>query len=291
MKKYATLVLLVMFVCCFLGTTPVKAEVESIEMYRLYNPYSGEHFYTSDTNEKNHLASIGWNYEGIGWIAPKLSSIPVYRLYNPNSGDHHYTLDENEKNYLASIGWNYEGIGWYSDEDQGVPLYRQYNPNEKTGTHNYTTSKEENDFLVSIGWRAEGIGWYGLKDAQDEPIEVPHIHDWVAEYETVHHEEKGHNEQYVIKEAWTESVPIYENQIRSICNTCGADITGFASEHAEQHMLNGENGAHHTEVVQVQTGTETIEHPEEYGTRYVIDEEAYDELVLIGYTCSCGAKK
>ena len=291
MKKYATLVLLVMFVCCFLGTTPVKAEVESIEMYRLYNPYSGEHFYTSDTNEKNHLASIGWNYEGIGWIAPKLSSIPVYRLYNPNSGDHHYTLDENEKNYLASIGWNYEGIGWYSDEDQGVPLYRQYNPNEKTGTHNYTTSKEENDFLVSIGWRAEGIGWYGLKDAQDEPIEVPHIHDWVAEYETVHHEEKGHNEQYVIKEAWTESVPIYENQIRSICNTCGADITGFASEHAEQHMLNGENGAHHTEVVQVQTGTETIEHPEEYGTRYVVDQAAYDEQVPAGFKCSCGAIK
>ena len=246
MRKNTSLVLLIMLICCLLGTTPVKAEVDSIEMHRLYNPHSGEHFYTGDTNEKNHLASIGWNYEG---------------------------------------------IGWYSDEDQGVPLYRQYNPNEKTGTHNYTTSKEENDFLVSIGWRAEGIGWYGLKDAQDEPIEVPHIHDWVAEYETVHHEEKGHNEQYVIKEAWTESVPIYENQIRSICNTCGADITGFASEHAEQHMLNGENGAHHTEVVQVQTGTETIEHPEEYGTRYVIDEEAYDELVLIGYTCSCGAKK
>lgn len=209
MRKNTSLVLLIMLVCCLLGTTPVKAEVDSIEMYRLYNPYSGEHFYTSDTNEKNYLASIGWNYEGIGWIAPKLSSIPVYRLYNPNSGDHHYTLDANKKNYLASIGWNYEGIGWYSDEDQGVPLYRQYNPYAKTGTHNYTTNKEENDFLLSIGWRAEGIGWYGLKDTQDEPIEVPHIHDWVAEYETVHHEEKGHNEQYVIKEAWTESVPIY----------------------------------------------------------------------------------
>ena len=246
MRKNTSLVLLIMLICCLLGTTPVKAEVDSIEMHRLYNPHSGEHFYTGDTNEKNHLASIGWNYEG---------------------------------------------IGWYSDEDQGVPLYRQYNPNEKTGTHNYTTSKEENDFLVSIGWRAEGIGWYGLKDAQDEPIEVPHIHDWVAEYETVHHEEKGHNEQYVIKEAWTESVPIYENQIRSICNTCGADITGFASEHAEQHMLNGENGAHHTEVVQVQTGTNTINHPAEYGTRYVVDQAAYDEQVPAGFKCSCGATK
>ena len=113
----------------------------------------------------------------------------------------------------------------------------------------------------------------------------------MQQYTTVHHPEKGHNEQYVIKEAWTESVPIYENQIRSICNTCGADITGFESEHAEQHALNGENGAHHTEVVQVQTGTNTINHPAEYGTRYVVDQAAYDEQVPAGFKCSCGATK
>ena len=124
-----------------------------------------------------------------------------------------------------------------------------------------------------------------------KPSTPSHTHNWVQQYTTVHHPEKGHNEQYVIKEAWTESVPIYENQIRSICNTCGADITGFASEHAEQHMLNGENGAHHTEVVQVQTGTNTINHPAEYGTRYVVDQAAYDEQVPAGFKCSCGATK
>lgn len=36
-----------------------------------------------------------------------------------------------------------------------------------------------------------------------------HKHNWVAQYETVHHPEEGHNEQYVIKEAWTEQVPRY----------------------------------------------------------------------------------
>ncbi len=287
MKKYTTLVLLIMFVCCFFGTTPVKAEMDLIAMHRLYNPNSGEHFYTGDVSEKNHLSSVGWKYEGIGWNAPKQSSIPVYRLYNPNAGDHHYTLDASEKDHLVKVGWKYEGIGWYSDESQGVPLYRQYNPNAKTGTHNYTTSKEENDFLVSIGWKAEGIGWYGVMEI---PY-IPHTHDWSAEYETIHHPEQGHNEQYVVKEAWTENVPIYENQIRSICNTCGADITGFAAEHAKQHALKGENGAHHTEVIQVQTGTETIEHSTEYGTRYVVDQAAYDEQVPAGFKCSCGATK
>ena len=136
---------------------------KKVDMYRLYNPNSGEHFYTASAGEKDHLVSVGWNYEGIGWTAPEKSNTPVYRLYNPNAGDHHYTMNVGERNYLVSVGWNDEGIGWYSDDAQGVPLYRQYNPNAETGSHNYTTNKSENDWLVGLGWNAEGIGWYGIK--------------------------------------------------------------------------------------------------------------------------------
>ncbi|MBO6115290.1 MAG: hypothetical protein J6P57_09575 [Lachnospiraceae bacterium] len=133
-----------------------------VDMYRLYNPNSGEHFYTADANEKDFLVGVGWNYEGIGWRAPVSSNTPVYRLYNSNAGDHHYTMSKGERDYLVSVGWNYEGIGWYSDDLMSVPLYRQYNPNAVTGSHNYTISKSENDMLVSVGWNDEGIGWYGL---------------------------------------------------------------------------------------------------------------------------------
>ena len=132
-------------------------------MYRLYNPNSGEHFYTASMSERNNLTRLGWRYEGIGWTAPKSSKAPVYRLYNPNSGDHHYTLSAAERDSLSSIGWRYEGIGWYSDTNKRVPLYRQFNPNAQIGTHNYTTSKVENDRLVRIGWRAEGVAWYGTR--------------------------------------------------------------------------------------------------------------------------------
>ena len=135
----------------------------TVNMYRLYNPNSGEHFYTASTAEKNHLVSVGWNYEGIGWKAPASSNTPVYRLYNPNAGDHHYTMDKGERDMLISVGWNDEGIGWDSDDAKGVPLYRQYNPNAVAGSHNYTTNKAENDHLASIGWNAEGVGWYGVK--------------------------------------------------------------------------------------------------------------------------------
>ena len=135
----------------------------TVNMFRLYNPNSGEHFYTANVNEKNKLVSLGWRYEGIGWKAPVKSNTPVYRLYNKNAGDHHYTKSETERDYLVKVGWKYEGIGWYSDDLKSVPLYRQYNPNAKAGSHNYTTSKQENDWLVSLGWKGEGIGWYGAK--------------------------------------------------------------------------------------------------------------------------------
>ena len=138
---------------------------ESKTMWRLYNKWTGEHFYTSDTTERDNLIAIGWNDEGIGWTAPASSSTPVYRLYNSfvEGGDHHYTFDAEERDSLVKSGWSDEGIGWYSDDNKGVALYRQYNPYAQTGTHNYTTSKSENDKLVKVGWRSEGISWYGVK--------------------------------------------------------------------------------------------------------------------------------
>ena len=135
------------------------ASATSVPMYRLYNPNSGEHFYTAKSPERDNLISVGWSYEGVGWTAPSTGD-PVYRLYNPNAGDHHYTTSASERDALVSVGWNYEGIGWYSGGSK--PLWRQYNPNAVAGAHNYTTSKDENDYLVSVGWRPEGIGWYGL---------------------------------------------------------------------------------------------------------------------------------
>lgn len=133
---------------------------ENNPMYRLYNPNSGEHFYTVSLGEKTHLVSVGWSFEGIGWNAPSLG-IPVYRLYNPNNGDHHYTTSKGEHDYLVTVGWHSENIGWQSGGE--VPVYRLYNPNAKgAGSHHYTKFKSEADYLDSVGWNYEGIGWYGI---------------------------------------------------------------------------------------------------------------------------------
>lgn len=129
-------------------------------MLRMYNPNSGEHFYTKDVNEGTSLMKAGWSYEGVAWYAPKTGQ-PVYRLYNPNAGDHHYTVDANEKDNLVKVGWSYEGISWYSGGN--VPLYRAYNKNAKAGSHHYTVDKNEIDYIVKAGWSYEGTAWYGVK--------------------------------------------------------------------------------------------------------------------------------
>ena len=133
---------------------------QASEMYRLYNPNSSEHFYSSNAVEKDILTNAGWYDEGIGWQAPD-SGTDVYRLYNPNAGDHHYTTNAAEKDVLVGKGWKFEGVSWHSAAENKLPVYRVYNPNAKgAGAHHYTLSAGERDSLVSRGWQAEGIGWY-----------------------------------------------------------------------------------------------------------------------------------
>lgn len=145
----------------------------AVRMHRLYNPNSGEHFYTGEVSEKNNLVIEGWNYEGVAWYAPGYSFFPVYRLYNPQAGDHHYTMDAAERANLVEVGWRYEGIGWYSSESKAVPLFRLYNPNALgAGAHHYTVDEAENDVLVEAGWNSEGISWYGMLEEEAEALIV-----------------------------------------------------------------------------------------------------------------------
>ena len=70
--------------------------------------------------------------------------------------------------------------------------------------------------------------------------------------------------------AYDEQVPVTEMKEFSICNNCGADITGFASE----HILNGTCRRYHSEWREVVTGYNTVHHDAVYETRYVVDSPA-----------------
>ncbi len=132
------------------------------EMFRLYNPNSGEHFYTASPAERDSVVAAGWSEEGVGWTAP-VDGAPVYRLYNANAGEHHYTTSPAERDALVAAGWNDEGIGWRSADTNGAPIWRQYNPNAFANNHNFTASSLERDTLLGLGWNDEGIAWYGMR--------------------------------------------------------------------------------------------------------------------------------
>ena len=131
----------------------------------------------------------------------------------------------------------------------------------------------------------------GSSSNNSKPAE--HKHDWVAQYKTVTVPEKGHNEQVLVQAAYDEQVPITEMQEFSICNDCGADITGNAWAHVKDHMINDTgNGGYHSEWREVVTGYKTVHHDAVYETRYVVDSPATTKQELTGYKCSsCGKTK
>lgn len=97
-----------------------------------------------------------------------------------------------------------------------------------------------------------------------------HVHSWVPVTEIRWIQDKD-------SVAWDE--PVYSTVEREICNTCGADVTGYAN----QHLLDSGRGgcqSWRSEVSTVQTGT--IHH----------EATGHNETVTVGYSCSgCGATK
>ena len=151
---------------------------------------------------------------------------------------------------------------------------------KKTDTKKETVKKEDT--------KSEKV--VEQKETTSKPEKPQHTHTWQEKTHTVNHPEVGHNEQYVVKEAWTETVTEDVYDPWDCCNVCGADCTADPSGHMKQHALAGEGGGWHTEYYK--TVTRTVEHPAEYGTRYVVDTPAWTETVSDGFFCTgCGAKK
>lgn len=139
-----------------------KAPAEKVQMYRAYNPNSGEHLYTIDKAEFDRAVAAGWANEGNAWVAASKGT-PVYRLYNPNSGEHFYTVDTTEYNKVAAAGWTKEGVVFYSADSKAVNVYRLFNPNATgAGSHHFTTDAKEVATLVQAGWKSENIAFFGL---------------------------------------------------------------------------------------------------------------------------------
>lgn len=126
--------------------------METTNLFRLYNPVNGDHFYTTSTVERdNAAANLGYVREDaadttyFAFTSPGHGRVALYRLFNPNSGDHFYTTSEFERdNAWTNLGYVKEGIACFvfdSWHPGTVPFFRLYD--SSNGDHFYTTSQSE----------------------------------------------------------------------------------------------------------------------------------------------------
>lgn len=163
-------------------------ELKVVEVVRLYNPWNGDHLFTSDTKEVFNAEKAGWTNEGTFWKAyghegdyrlhvnkDKKLGTPVLRLFNQYTGEHLYTTSTEEYNARVANGWTGEGVSFYSvaANEDGTPktaetsdkvvvknkvdsVYRMFNPFVQVGTHLYG-GVEENAKCLADGWKADNV--------------------------------------------------------------------------------------------------------------------------------------
>lgn len=127
-------------------------DAKTTAVFRIYNPNSGEHVFTTSPEERDYLIVNGWDSEKTAWVSP-LSGEAVYRLYNKNAGTHMYTGSHAEHDNLFKIGWDCEGVAFYSGT--GADITRLY----LKGQHLFTADPVEIKDLERIGWKNEGIAF------------------------------------------------------------------------------------------------------------------------------------
>ena len=140
------------------------------------------------------------------------------------------------------------------DATDGVPV-GDSNPQSESigGSSGETTSQD------AVSGANGDESQSGSASGQTPPTSAPAASDgelqkkpvWVVDYEDVWVEDSP---------AWDESVPVHGYTEVSICNICGADITGNTAAHGKQHMLAGEGSGHHSEVRDTVVGYETVHH-------------------------------
>jgi hypothetical protein len=144
----------------------------SVLMYRLYNPFSQDHLFTTDANENAVLGTIGWAQEGVAFTMFQFAgtfggglTIPVHRLYHAGFAQHLWTTDWFEAYSLSRVpGWAYEGIDGHvmPNSVPGTrPVFRLSLPG--TPLHLYTVDANEHAVLQTRGWLSEGIFGYVLQ--------------------------------------------------------------------------------------------------------------------------------
>ena len=107
-----------------------------------------------------------------------------------------------------------------------------------------------------------------------------------AVYKTVHHDAEYEDVYVVDQEAYSYEEPVYEKRVYTVCHVCGAEFDttdgmGAFWDHDYQHQYAGEGSGYHSYMKTIQTGTNTVNVPEEGHYEKKVVKEAWDEKVLV----------
>ena len=207
-------------------------------------------------------------------------------------------LSEEEKKAIEENIKNIENMienDKYSEVEKEETTTSTDDKKEEASTNSSSSSKTTSSEGASSSSRSSS-GSSEASKPSEKPSETvkKHTHTWVDVTEEIVHAEEGHWEEVVITPEQVKEVPVYESVERSICNGCGADITGTPWKHIEEQALKGNYacGGHHSEWREVQTGTKKEVIPAVTERKWIVDKPAWTETKVVGRKCKeCGANE
>ncbi len=168
---------------------PVPTAPSLIKRYRLYDPTTRSHHYTTDCNEYVTLGGFGFMQEGSDsaiYDGPGDSTlIPFWRIYFAQFGTHFWTTDSNEYRTLVT-GYPGYYVGEGSDGfllsalspvvTTALPLNRLLYLGPGAPVHHWSTDPNEVNTLIANGdWISEGVPGYVFPQDQGAALGCPAV--------------------------------------------------------------------------------------------------------------------
>ncbi len=130
---------------------------QTTSLYRLFNKRIQDHFYTTNSAEKDRaIQHFGYRDEGVlGQVSltSQAGTTPLFRLFNARLKNHFYTTNQPEADSVKKLGYANEGIVGYVSVTTGQPIYRAYKV--RSGDHFYTRNLAEFNDALRHGYIAE----------------------------------------------------------------------------------------------------------------------------------------
>ena len=131
------------------------------------------------------------------------------------------------------------------------------------------------------------------KPAEPTPTPVPaHVHTWVTNTETVHHDEVGHYEDVVVGTRTVVDEEAFDEPVVSTENVCSCGEILHTQEDYDLHLIIYDHSYTTMPVVTDYIHHDAVTHEEPITeNRWIVDSPAWDETISTTVCSGCGATR